>query len=52
MGPRIAMSIFTATEALESLVAAQRDWDMPDVAMEASWVDVLQDDWEMVERDT
>ena len=50
MGPRIAMSIFTATEALESLVAAQRDWDMPDVAMDASWVDVLPDDWEMVER--
>nr|VWO95892.1 Urease (EC (Urea amidohydrolase) [Ganoderma boninense] len=52
MGPRIAMSIFTATEALESLVAAQRDWDMPDVAVEASWVDVCPDDWEMVERDS
>ncbi|KAI1797295.1 hypothetical protein LXA43DRAFT_406709 [Ganoderma leucocontextum] len=52
MGPRIAMSIFSATEALESLVAAQCDWDMSDVAMDASWVDMPQDDWEMVERDT
>ena len=49
MGPRIAMSVITATEALESLVAAQSDWDMPDVALSASWVDVAPDDWEMVE---
>ncbi|EJF64589.1 hypothetical protein DICSQDRAFT_178230 [Dichomitus squalens LYAD-421 SS1] len=53
MGPRIAMSVsvITATEALESLVAAHTDWDMQDVALGASWVDVAQDDWEMVECD-
>ncbi|KAI0711910.1 hypothetical protein C8T65DRAFT_739371 [Cerioporus squamosus] len=54
MGPRIAMSmsVITATEALESLVAAHGDCDMPDMpALGASWVDLSQEDWEVVEPD-
>ena len=54
MGPRIAMSmsVISATEALESLVAAHGDCDMPDMpALSASWVDLSQEDWEMVEPD-
>ncbi|TFK94010.1 hypothetical protein K466DRAFT_36850 [Polyporus arcularius HHB13444] len=54
MGPRIAMSmsVITATEALENLVAAHGDCDMPDMpALSASWVDLGQEDWEMVEPD-
>ena len=48
MGPRVAMSIFSATAALESIVASQMDYDM---SLSASWVDLSQDDWEMVDSD-
>ncbi|KAI0635706.1 hypothetical protein C8Q77DRAFT_1053043 [Trametes polyzona] len=53
MGPRVALSIISATEALEHLVAAQRDGDSQlcgDSALSASWVDVSQEDWEMVDH--
>jgi hypothetical protein len=55
MGPRLALSIYTATKELEQLVAAQRDSD-GDMAMSGgehvlstSWVVVPQEDWEMVD---
>jgi hypothetical protein len=55
MGPRLALSIYTATKELEQLVAAQRDSD-GDVSMSGgehmlstSWVVVPQEDWEMVD---
>ncbi|KAI0749523.1 hypothetical protein C8Q80DRAFT_1101947 [Daedaleopsis nitida] len=51
MGPRIAMSIISATVALESLVAAQGELDRLDLPLSASWVDCSQEDWEMVETD-
>ncbi|KAI0360097.1 hypothetical protein OH77DRAFT_897682 [Trametes cingulata] len=53
MGPRVAMSIISATEALEHIVASQRDGDAQpsgDSALSASWVDVSQEDWEMVDQ--
>ena len=52
MGPRMAMttSVISATEALECLVAAHGgDANMSDAASGAPWVDVSQDDWEMVD---
>ncbi|KAI0091362.1 hypothetical protein BDY19DRAFT_700574 [Irpex rosettiformis] len=56
MGPRLAMSIYTATQELEKIVASQRDYE-GDVNMtgedgqvlSTSWVVVPQEDWEMVE---
>ncbi|KAI0787895.1 hypothetical protein C8Q74DRAFT_1196076 [Fomes fomentarius] len=51
MGPRVAMSIISATEALESLVAAQDRYDTSDIPLGASWVDLSQEDWEMVDHD-
>lgn len=51
MGPRVAMSIISATEALESLVAAQDRYDTSDIPLGASWVDLTQEDWEMVDHD-
>ncbi|OBZ72361.1 hypothetical protein A0H81_07845 [Grifola frondosa] len=55
MGPRLAISIYTATKELEQIVAAQRDSDR-DVAMSNadsplsnSWVVVPPEDWEMVD---
>ncbi|KAI9060989.1 hypothetical protein FKP32DRAFT_1613202 [Trametes sanguinea] len=53
MGPRVALSIISATEALEHLVASQRDGEAlrgGDLALTASWVDVSQEDWEMVDH--
>ncbi|KAI0806313.1 hypothetical protein BC629DRAFT_1158917 [Irpex lacteus] len=55
MGPRLAMSIYTATQELEKIVASQRDYE-GDVNMTGedgqvlttSWVVVPQEDWEMV----
>lgn len=58
MGPRLAISIITATRELERLVAAQgeREDDFNDVAMTdsapvmtSSWVVVQGDDWEMLD---
>ena len=50
MGPRVALSIISATEALEHLVAdGDAQW-RGDSALGASWVDVSQDDWEMVDH--
>lgn len=57
MGPRLALSILTATRELEKIVAAQREADTdiimtpsssPDGALSASWV-LLQEDWEMLD---
>ncbi|KAI0690644.1 hypothetical protein BC835DRAFT_1407484 [Cytidiella melzeri] len=56
MGPRLAMSIYTATRDLEQIVANQSDYD-GDVNMtgdggqvlSTSWVVVPQEDWEMVD---
>ncbi|OCH95435.1 hypothetical protein OBBRIDRAFT_720600 [Obba rivulosa] len=53
MGPRLALSILTATKDLERLVAAQREREK-DVAMTSaelsnSWVVVPGEDWEMVD---
>ncbi|KAI0370340.1 hypothetical protein BV20DRAFT_1035853 [Pilatotrama ljubarskyi] len=53
MGPRVAMSIISATEALEHIVASQRDGEAQrggDPALSASWVDVSPEDWEMVDH--
>ncbi|KAI0661528.1 hypothetical protein C8Q70DRAFT_910292 [Cubamyces menziesii] len=53
MGPRVALSIISATEALENLVASQRDGEVSrggDSALSASWVDLSQEDWEMVDQ--
>ncbi|KAI9000535.1 hypothetical protein BD414DRAFT_4044 [Trametes punicea] len=53
MGPRVALSIVSATEALELLVASQRDGEDlrgGDSALSASWVDVGHEDWEMVDH--
>ncbi|KAH9945283.1 uncharacterized protein BXZ73DRAFT_38128 [Epithele typhae] len=53
MGPRVALSVIGATEALESLVAAHSgDIELPETTLAASWVDVGPEDWEMVERST
>lgn len=55
MGPRLALSIYSATRELEQIVAAQRDADGdvdmrdPDARRAASWVAVGADDWEMVD---
>ncbi|EIW57350.1 uncharacterized protein TRAVEDRAFT_29474 [Trametes versicolor FP-101664 SS1] len=50
MGPRVALSILSATEALEHLVAdADPQW-RGDSALGASWVDVSPEDWEMVDH--
>ncbi|KAI0346552.1 hypothetical protein BDW22DRAFT_770064 [Trametopsis cervina] len=57
MGPRLALSIYTATRELEEIVASQRDYD-GDINMtgeggqmlSASWVVVPQEDWEMVDQ--
>lgn len=72
MGPRLALSILTATQDLERMVAEQesRDAGMVEdrpVAVEtsvegedaphdqpilsSSWVDVRNEDWEMVDGD-
>jgi len=56
MGPRLALSIYTATRDLEQIVASQRDSD-GDVNMSGeggavlstSWVVVPPEDWEMVD---
>ncbi|EMD34108.1 hypothetical protein CERSUDRAFT_86861 [Gelatoporia subvermispora B] len=55
MGPRLALSILTATKDLERMVAAQRERE-GDVAMTGaegtlsnSWVVVPGEDWEMVD---
>ncbi|KAI0833242.1 hypothetical protein BC628DRAFT_1308366 [Trametes gibbosa] len=53
MGPRVALSIISATEALEHIVASQRDGEAQwcgDSALSASWVDVSPEDWEMVDH--
>ncbi|KAI0768098.1 hypothetical protein BD413DRAFT_480120 [Trametes elegans] len=49
MGPRVALSIISATEALEHLVAAEAQRG-GDSALSASWVDLSQEDWEMVDH--
>jgi len=58
MGPRLALSILTATRELEKIVAQQTlDADREDVAMSDvgggplanSWVFVPGEDWEMVD---
>ncbi|CAL1716382.1 unnamed protein product [Somion occarium] len=56
MGPRLALSIHTATLELERIVAAQRDCDN-DISMSSggepllttSWVVIPPEDWEMVD---
>ncbi|CDO70877.1 hypothetical protein BN946_scf184804.g9 [Trametes cinnabarina] len=53
MGPRVALSIISATEALELLVASHHDGEglrSGELALSASWVDVSQEDWEMVDH--
>jgi len=57
MGPRLAVSIMTATRELERIVGAQTQRDQPsDVTMgdatpllSNSWVVVPGEDWEMVD---
>ena len=56
MGPRLAFSIYTATQELERIVASQQDCDgdvnMPgpgEGVLSTSWVVVPQEDWEMVD---
>lgn len=56
MGPRLALSILTATRELEKIVAAQRESDsdifmapsVPEPSVNASWRG-LPEDWEMVD---
>ncbi|KAH9856499.1 hypothetical protein C2E23DRAFT_443879 [Lenzites betulinus] len=53
MGPRVALSIISATEALEHLVSSQHDGEAQwggDSVLGASWVDVSPEDWEMVDH--
>ncbi|KAI0671559.1 hypothetical protein C8Q78DRAFT_973399 [Trametes maxima] len=52
MGPRVAMSIISATEALEHLVASRdrEGQQRGDSVLSASWVDLTQEDWEMVDH--
>jgi len=53
MGPRLAVSILTATRELERIVASQLDADddvvMLDGTLSSSWVFVPNQDWEMVD---
>lgn len=53
MGPRLAISIMTATMELEKLVAQQDvemvDDDLSPVFPTSSWVLVPGEDWEMVD---
>ncbi|KAI0046334.1 hypothetical protein FA95DRAFT_1494211 [Auriscalpium vulgare] len=50
MGARLAISILTATQELERIVAAQRDVPSDgDKPLSSSWVVLPDDDWEMVD---
>lgn len=53
MGPRLAVSILTATRELERIVASQieSDGDVPmiDATLANPWVVVPGEDWEMVD---
>jgi hypothetical protein len=55
MGPRLAVSILTATRELERIVASQMDVDtdiaVKDGALSRSWVVVPGEDrdWEMID---
>lgn len=55
MGPRLAFSIFMATQELERIVAAQRDKDndivmgTAEAGLSNSWVVVPPEDWEMID---
>jgi hypothetical protein len=55
MGPRLAVSIMTATLELERIIAAQpqdvdmMDDDEPHLSMNGPWVVVPGEDWEMVD---
>jgi len=54
MGPRLAVSIMTATRELERIVAQQMDAendmaDSPTGVLSNSWVVVPGEDWEMVD---
>lgn len=52
MGPRLAVSMLTATRELERIVAAQRDRaDDAPAPLGTSWVVVPGEDWEMVDID-
>ncbi|KAI0951097.1 hypothetical protein AcW1_008229 [Taiwanofungus camphoratus] len=54
IGPRLAMSILTATRELEKIVAAERDSDRgvamnDETPLSTSWVVVPPEDWEMID---